>query len=602
MASEMQLGLETLPLECLIEILSLLSVADLACVMRVSHAFLASASEDCLWRSLCVRGQHGHCLDFKESLGCFSHPDARPLPSSDEPHTLQRSRSAVQQWKDVFRLSTSSLRTTIAIDTGRGYAKYGLTSGDPLMIQICQPNAEATHESVFPTAFRRLGLSRAELPQYSLIVAEPFRLASACRSVERARWRAETERRALGQHQLKRLSIVDSASLCLFANKLTSGVVVNIGFATTFVVPVIGGKIVRKSVGTKYSGGAALTQMYMRVLEACGIALQSDTLPEITVARNLKEMSCEAFPSCLRDHLGHCPFDLQQLRARSDAPRKDVSCEGRSLSLGWERFLPAESLFDESEEGGLQRLVMRVIESASEAAVAEGEEVEDQANHVARVSSLQTELLGRVVLSGGSSAMPGLSSRLEGELSHLVKANCGATAAVKVFPSIGGDLTTWRGASVLAGTSTFAEHWCVHAPTVQPCDIGTGLESDDEESDDEESDEVEVRSDEAERSRDEEEREQVESEEENEEAEVGEEEREGAQSASVASVGEVQYVGPWSVQVAAAVSSSAPLAAMSRVSVQSGEGERSFPPISPAAKHSAIDYSKWDNLVDSDED
>ena len=28
-----------------------------------------------------------------------------------------------------------------------------------------------------------------------------------------------------------------------------------------------------------------------------------------------------------------------------------------------------------------------------------------------------------------------------------------------------GDHTTWFGAAVLAGTSTFAEHWCVHAPT-----------------------------------------------------------------------------------------------------------------------------------------
>jgi hypothetical protein len=31
--------------------------------------------------------------------------------------------------------------------------------------------------------------------------------------------------------------------------------------------------------------------------------------------------------------------------------------------------------------------------------------------------------------------------------------------AVRVLPSINGDHTTWHGARVLAGTSTFAEHW-----------------------------------------------------------------------------------------------------------------------------------------------
>ena len=44
---------------------------------------------------------------------------------------------------------------------------------------------------------------------------------------------------------------------------------------------------------------------------------------------------------------------------------------------------------------------------------------------------------------------------------------------VKVAPPRQGDLTTWFGASMLAGTSTFSEHWCVHAPTVEPPAQGT---------------------------------------------------------------------------------------------------------------------------------
>ena len=237
---EMPLTLEALPLECLVEILGALSAADLCMVMAVSTSMQSAATEDCLWRGLCVRGQHGHCLDFKESLGCFHHPDAKPLPASDEPPPIRgRSMSSSgREWRDVFRISQDSLQHTICIDTGRGYAKYGMADAQPAMIQICQPNAEASQETLYSEAFRRLELKRSVLPAYALIVAEPFRLAAASQARERARWRWETEKRALQGYQLKRLCIVDSASLCLFANKLTSGVVVNIGFGMTFVVPV----------------------------------------------------------------------------------------------------------------------------------------------------------------------------------------------------------------------------------------------------------------------------------------------------------------------------------------------------------------------------
>ena len=78
-----------------------------------------------------------------------------------------------------------------------------------------------------------------------------------------------------------------------------------------------------------------------------------------------------------------------------------------------------------------------------------------------------------------------------------------------------GDHTTWFGAAVLAGTSTFAEHWCVHAPTapappggaaghyggpygysygygdVSSDDDGLGLDDDDDDDDDDDSEDGE---------------------------------------------------------------------------------------------------------------
>ena len=128
------------------------------------------------------------------------------------------------------------------------------------------------------------------------------------------------------------------------------------------------------------------------------------------------------------------------------------------------------------------------------------------------VGSLREALLGRVVLSGGSSQISGLPQRLAHELGNAVEAarggggsaaaaeaspggrgggGGGATrASVRVRPSIDGDATTWIGASVLAGTSTFAEHWCVHAPTgpLPNAQYWIDDENDDEDEDYEEED------------------------------------------------------------------------------------------------------------------
>ena len=187
------------------------------------------------------------------SVSWCADPDARPL---DDKESAPEGRPA---WKDVYRQSRETLKRTICIDTGRGYAKYGLASEDqPSPIQICSPGAEATQESLYALAFRRLGLRRADISEFAAIVSEPFRLASWQCERERAEWRYATERRILQGFQLKAVCIVDSASLCLFAHNLTSGVVVNVGFANTFVVPVLRGHVIRRAVRVMRLGGAGL--------------------------------------------------------------------------------------------------------------------------------------------------------------------------------------------------------------------------------------------------------------------------------------------------------------------------------------------------------
>ena len=498
---EPSIAIDDLPLECLVEVFECLAnVKDLLSCAAVSQLFKEVAMSDCLWRSLCVRGQHGGSLDFKEMLGCFSHPDARPLSTPDEPappvrRSSSSSSAAGKSWIEVFKLSTESLKSTICIDTGRGYAKYGLASAaGPEQIQICQPRAEATQDSLFPLAFRRLELRRCDLPNMAMIVAEPFRLAAASEEAERQAWRYHMERRVLQGFQLKRICIVDSASLCLFANKLTSGVVVNIGFGAIFVVPVLGGRIVRSAVRTQRLGGASLTQLFAELLSHAGIdtewheSMGGEPLAEITVARNIKERGCEVWPTPLRERFGRSPFALAHTFSRTDAPPKQVQLGEASFDLGWERFLPAEMLFEPQEmvpgaRGGIHDMVLRCVDATVAAEVGSGSDEEQR--------KLRHDLLGRVVLSGGSAAMPGLGERLKFELTRVLEAEPGAVPTVRVYPAQRGDHTTWLGASVLAGTSTFAEHWCVHAPTAPPPRFAADDDDEDDDDDDDEKEEDE---------------------------------------------------------------------------------------------------------------
>lgn len=424
----------------------------------------------------------------------------------------------------MYRTTTKSLALTLCIDTGRGYAKYGLANaGTPSVLQICQPNAECSQDTLYPSVLRRLGLRRSQLSEYSAIVSEPFVYASQLGARQRLTWRADVERRLLQGYGIRRLAIVDSASLCLFAHKLTSGVVINIGFGRTTIVPVLAGNIVRSAVRGLDLSGMELTQHMAELLHRAGHQLSwspswggDRPLPPVTVARNLKELGAEVFPTSLRDHLGCSPFMLTSVLARTDSPVKECVLGSKTFALGWERFVCAEILFHDegAGDGGandpLHKGVMATIDAAIKA-VADGE-VEGVASSG---DELKAELLKRVVLSGGSAGMPGLPERLAQELNEMVKPCHSPRASprspapavakraaageslpvvcgkVAVYPAHPSDTSTWLGASMLAGTSTFATHWAVRTPKNTGRAAGGRCGGDDSDDDEEEAEDSE---------------------------------------------------------------------------------------------------------------
>ncbi|EOD41961.1 hypothetical protein EMIHUDRAFT_194585 [Emiliania huxleyi CCMP1516] len=227
--------MDDLPEECLVHIAcQLRSVRDLGAAAQASKLFRDVFYSDFVWRALCVAGKHGASLDFSENvLGSFSHPDAKPTARGAAAGVERQSSASGQPWREVYRTTRQ----------------------------------ECTQASLLGTAMQRLGLRRATLPAYSAIVSEPFKYAgdqdrgfSAPGRRGREACRADTEQQLLhgfGVRRLahpspplllprteagplSRLAIVDSASLCLFSHRLTSGVVVNIGFGEAFLAHIGG--------------------------------------------------------------------------------------------------------------------------------------------------------------------------------------------------------------------------------------------------------------------------------------------------------------------------------------------------------------------------
>ena len=136
---------------------------------------------------------------------------------------------------------------------------------------------------------------------------------------------------------------VDSATMCLFANALTAGVVVHIGFDDLIVAPVIGGRIKRHAVQKRPTvGGHALSKYFAVMLQqtAAGSALAAEGLNVDEVACHVKEQVCEVWRTRLSEHLDHSPFDLAHTLSRTDVQLRRLWVGDAYIELGWERYLP----------------------------------------------------------------------------------------------------------------------------------------------------------------------------------------------------------------------------------------------------------------------
>jgi len=183
------------------------------------------------------------------------------------------------------------------------------------------------------------------------------------------------------------------AVLTLYAQGLTTGVVVDSGDGVTHIVPVYDGFALPHLTRRLDIAGRDVTRYLIKLLLMRGYAFNRTA--DFETVREIKEKLC------------YVSYDLDLDTRLAEETTVLVESytlpDGRIIKIGQERFEAPECMFQphlvDLDQPGVAEMLFSTIQSAA--------------------VDIRTELYKHVVLSGGSSMYPGLPSRLEKEMKQL---------------------------------------------------------------------------------------------------------------------------------------------------------------------------------------
>jgi actin-related protein 2 len=183
------------------------------------------------------------------------------------------------------------------------------------------------------------------------------------------------------------------AVLTLYAQGLTTGVVVDSGDGVTHIVPVFEGVVINNAIRRINIAGRDITKQLIKLLTHRGYAFNSSA--DFDVIREAKEALC---------YVALDPAVEQKLAIETTALVQSYTLpDGRVIQIGEERYQAPEILFNPAlvdiEQPGVP---MQVFSSIAACDI-----------------DLRAKLYENILLSGGSTMYPGLSSRLEKEVVDL---------------------------------------------------------------------------------------------------------------------------------------------------------------------------------------
>eukprot|EP01134_Creolimax_fragrantissima_P001247 CFRG1247T1 len=222
--------------------------------------------------------------------------------------------------------------------------------------------------------------------------------------------------------------IAIQAVLSMYSTGRLTGLVVDAGDGVTHACPMYRGYLLPHSVLRMNLAGRDLTDYMMQLLTERGYFFTSTAEREIV--RDIKEKCC---------YVAYDYDEEIELDRLSNSVEEYTLPDGQVISVGAECFRCPEALFHPEMLG----LEMQGLHGLAYSSIFRSD------------VNIRKELFNNVTLSGGTTMILGLSSRLEKELVSLAP----KASAVQVTSTPNQEYSVWQGGAALSSLSSFLPQW-----------------------------------------------------------------------------------------------------------------------------------------------